>query len=70
MLCVCPLSLFLDDSIGYSRQDNDTTRRTDVELFDDTPITWLENTHTDAQAAKAAVDHLLPDGITLSLIHI
>ena len=33
-----------------------------MDLFDDTPITWLENKHTDAQAAKAAVN--------LSLIHI
>ncbi len=32
--------------------------------IDDTPLTWLANQHADAEAARAAVDHLLPDGIT------
>ena len=35
-----------------------------MDFFDDTPLTWLENQHVDAEAARAAVDHLLPDGIT------
>ena len=35
-----------------------------MDLFDDTPITWLENKHVNTQAASAAVNHLLPDGIT------
>ena len=35
-----------------------------MDFFDDTPLTWLENKHVDAEAARAAVDHLLPDGIT------
>jgi len=31
---------------------------------DDTPILWLENQHVDTQAARGAINHLLPDGIT------
>ncbi len=31
---------------------------------DDEPILWLENRHVNAQAARGAVNHLLPDGIT------
>jgi len=31
---------------------------------DDTPLVWIKNPHVDAQAARAAANHLLPDGIT------
>ena len=31
---------------------------------DDTPLVWLKNPHVNAQAARAAANHLLPDGIT------
>ncbi len=31
---------------------------------DDAPLVWIKNPHVDAQAARVAVNHLLPDGIT------
>lgn len=35
-----------------------------MDMIDDTPITWIENPHADTRAARAAVNRLLPDGIT------
>ena len=32
--------------------------------YEDTPVTWLENKHADSAAGRAAVDRLLPNGIT------
>jgi len=31
---------------------------------DDTPLVWIKNPHVNVQAARAAADNLLPDGIT------
>ena len=35
-----------------------------MNFMDDTPLLWLENKHVNAQAAKVAVNHLLPNGRT------
>ncbi len=32
--------------------------------IDDTPLIWFKNQHVDAETGSAAVNHLLPDGVT------